>query len=280
MSSSVARPELGRRAAAVRRSRLGREPLGARALQSCSRADEARRVASTSPSYPRGARPHGASSFASASSGATRRARSRSPQRSRSRCCSTGRALAGCVVLAVASASADLHARKPAARVWFNAAQYVLRWRPRRSSWPSSTGPRSGPWSRSSRPAAKHGVRGDLLLRRQQRPRRDRHRARPRLLGDVVVRAQDFAFVAASTGLALGLAPIAVLAAQSRPPSSSHAAAAAHLQVSPVGARAIDFFDEHASPCNCAPTCPTPVLRRAASPAAPGLGGDRHRRCC
>src|SRR6266576_2079001 len=37
-----------------------------------------------------------------------------------------GGALAACAVLAVASVAADIHARKPAARVWFNAAQYVL----------------------------------------------------------------------------------------------------------------------------------------------------------
>src|SRR3954447_7609107 len=35
-------------------------------------------------------------------------------------------ALAACAVLAIASVAADIHSRKPAARIWFNAAQYVL----------------------------------------------------------------------------------------------------------------------------------------------------------
>src|SRR3954447_16167286 len=35
-------------------------------------------------------------------------------------------ALAACAVLALASVAADIHSRKPAARIWFNAAQYVL----------------------------------------------------------------------------------------------------------------------------------------------------------
>jgi hypothetical protein len=74
--------------------------------------------------------------------------------------------LAACLVLAIASVAADIHARKPAARVWFNAAQYVL----------SMAGA-------SIILAVLSGVRGTLLLHAQRRPGGDRHRALARVRG-------------------------------------------------------------------------------------------------
>jgi len=126
-------------------------------------------------------------------------------------------ALAACAVLAVASVAADLHSRKPAARVWFNAAQYVLSMAGASIILAVLSGIPIGnvePFVASELPSmaiaavfffAVNGVLVATVI------------ALSRGYEVVSFVRTDFAFVAASAGLALGLAPIAVLAARFSP---------------------------------------------------------------
>src|SRR3954451_3255663 len=126
-------------------------------------------------------------------------------------------ALAACAVLAVASVAGDPHSRKPAARVWFNAAQYVLSMAGASIILAVLSGIPIGnvePFVASELPSmaiaavfffAVNGVLVATVI------------ALSRGYEVVSFVRTDFAFVAASAGLALGLAPIAVLAARFSP---------------------------------------------------------------
>src|SRR6478752_5420274 len=128
-----------------------------------------------------------------------------------------GGALAACIVLAVASVAADIHVRKSAARIWFNAAQYVLAMAGASiilavlSDVPIGT---VEPFVASELPSMAiaalffftlNGVLVATVI------------ALSRGYEVVSFVRTDVAFVAASTGLAIGLAPIAVLAARFSP---------------------------------------------------------------
>jgi diguanylate cyclase (GGDEF)-like protein len=125
--------------------------------------------------------------------------------------------LAACAVLAVASIAADLHARKSAARVWFNAAQYVLSMAGASIILSVLSGVSIGtvePFVPSELPSMAaaalffftlNGVLVATVI------------ALSRGYEIVSFVRRDVAFVAASTGLAIGLAPIAVLAARFSP---------------------------------------------------------------
>jgi diguanylate cyclase (GGDEF)-like protein len=128
-----------------------------------------------------------------------------------------GGPLAACLVLAVASVAADVHARKPAMRVWFNAAQYVLSMAGASIILSLLSGVPLGtvePFVASELPSMAlaaiffFSINGVLVATVIALSR-----------GYEVVSfvRTDFAFVAASAGLALGLAPIAVLAARFSP---------------------------------------------------------------
>ena len=128
-----------------------------------------------------------------------------------------GGALAGCIVLGTASAAADLAARKPASRVWFNAAQYVLSMAAAAIALAVLSGTPLGttePLVASELPsvviaaAVFFGVNSVLVAVVI---------ALSRGYSVMSYFRTDFAFVAASAGLALGLAPIAVLAANFSP---------------------------------------------------------------
>src|SRR4051794_36050368 len=125
--------------------------------------------------------------------------------------------LAACVVLAIASVAADIHARKSAARVWFNAAQYVLSMAGASIILAVLSGVPIGtvePFVASELPSMAaaalffftlNGVLVATVI------------ALSRGYEVVEFVRNDVAFVAASTGLAIGLAPIAVLAARFSP---------------------------------------------------------------
>ena len=128
-----------------------------------------------------------------------------------------GGALAGCIVLAIASISADLFARKPASRIWFNAAQYVLSMAAAAIALAVFSGTPLGttqPFLASELPsmvlaaAVFFGVNSVLVAVVI---------ALDRGYSVMSYFRTDFAFVAASAGLSLGLAPIAVLAADFSP---------------------------------------------------------------
>jgi len=128
-----------------------------------------------------------------------------------------GGALPACAVLALASIAADVRARKPVARVWFNAAQYVLAMSAASLILALISGVPFGtvePFTPSELPAMVlaafffFGVNTILVA------------TVIALAGGYSVIEYfrtDFSFVAASAGLALGLAPIAVLAARFSP---------------------------------------------------------------
>jgi diguanylate cyclase (GGDEF)-like protein len=125
--------------------------------------------------------------------------------------------LAACIVLAIASVAADIHARKSAARVWFNAAQYVLSMAGASIILAVLSGVPIGtvePFVASELPSMAaaalffftlNGVLVATVI------------ALSRGYEVVEFVRHDVAFVAASTGLAIGLAPIAVLAARFSP---------------------------------------------------------------
>jgi diguanylate cyclase (GGDEF)-like protein len=125
--------------------------------------------------------------------------------------------LAACVVLAIASVAADVHARKPVARVWFNAAQYVLSMAGASIILAVLSGVPIGtvePFVAAELPSMAlaalffftlNGVLVATVI------------ALSRGYEVVSFVRSDVAFVAASTGLAIGLAPIAVLAARFSP---------------------------------------------------------------
>jgi len=128
-----------------------------------------------------------------------------------------GGALAACAVLAIASVAADVHARKPAARVWFNAAQYVLSMAGAAIILAVVSGVPIGtvePFVASELPSMALAALFFFTLNGV-------------LVATVIALARgyevvsfvrnDIVFVAASAGLALGLAPIAVLAARFSP---------------------------------------------------------------
>ena len=125
--------------------------------------------------------------------------------------------LAACVVLAVASVAADVYARKSPARVWFNAAQYVLSMAGASIILAMLSGVPIGtvePFVASELPSMALAALFFFTLNGV-------------LVATVIALARGFevvsfvrsdvAFVAASTGLAIGLAPIAVLAARFSP---------------------------------------------------------------
>ena len=128
-----------------------------------------------------------------------------------------GGPLAACVVLAVASVAADLFARKSAAQIWFNAAQYVLSMAGASIILSVASGVPIGtvePFVASELPSMAlatlffftlNGVLVATVI------------ALSRGYEVVSFVRTDVAFVAASTGLAIGLAPIAVLAARFSP---------------------------------------------------------------
>jgi len=128
-----------------------------------------------------------------------------------------GGPLAACVVLAFASVAADLFARKSAAQIWFNAAQYVLSMAGASIILSVASGGSIGtvePFVASELPSMAlaalffftlNGVLVATVI------------ALSRGYEVVPFVRTDVAFVAASTGLAIGLAPIAVLAARFSP---------------------------------------------------------------
>jgi diguanylate cyclase (GGDEF)-like protein len=128
-----------------------------------------------------------------------------------------GGPLAACAVLAVASVAADLFARKSAAQIWFNAAQYVLSMAGASIILAVASGVPIGtvePFVASELPSMAlaalffftlNGVLVATVI------------ALSRGYEVVSFVRTDVAFVAASTGLAIGLAPIAVLAARFSP---------------------------------------------------------------
>jgi diguanylate cyclase (GGDEF)-like protein len=128
-----------------------------------------------------------------------------------------GGALAACAVLAVASVAADLHARKPASRIWFNAAQYVLSMAGASIILAVASGVPIGtvePFVASELPSMALAALFFFTLNGV-------------LVASVIALSRgyeivsfvrnDVVFVAASAGLAIGLAPIAVLAARFSP---------------------------------------------------------------
>ncbi|MBI5105804.1 MAG: EAL domain-containing protein [Solirubrobacterales bacterium] len=121
--------------------------------------------------------------------------------------------LAATVALLAAGVAADLHLRKPPLRIWFNAAQYALSMAAAGAVLALLTDvPRAGDLSFAAAELPGIVAAGCVFFL-----------VNSLLVATVIALAHgyavhvyfrtDFAFVAASTGMALGLAPVAVLAA-------------------------------------------------------------------